>query len=183
MRRGRRAISVLVAAPLIAGCAAGRNAQTSRSESVSDTSDADVGQLQVRNVSVAPPASTRYDAGDDAPLYLTVANSSGSPDLLTAVRSDDARSVRVAPAGSSSASPTASATDSPSSTVGVAFPLGVPGSSALMLGPGTTHLVLQGLTRPVRPGQSVQVTFTFATAGSTTLTVPIGLPEDASSAQ
>ncbi|MGI8681609.1 MAG: copper chaperone PCu(A)C [Mycobacteriales bacterium] len=186
MSRRRRAVAMLLAAPLLVGCAAGRGAQTIMTQTVSDSAGADVGQLQVRNVAVAAPASSGYDKGGEAPLYLTVANSGDSADQLTSVTSDAASSVAVATGPPSAASTSASAgassssspTGSASPTAGTGFPLGVPAGSALRFGPDSTHLVLQGVTRGLRSGESVQVTFTFASAGSTTLTVPVALSED-----
>lgn len=182
MSRRRRAAAVMLAVPLLAACAAGRDAQTIRSDTVSDAAGTDVGQLQLRNVYLAAPETSVYGKGGNARMYLTVASRSDAPDTLTSVTSDAAASVIVMQSGTTgnggapSASP--SGGDSgPTFVGGSGFPLTVPGGSALALGPDSTHLVLQGLNRQLLPGQSVQVTFTFASAGSTTLTVPVELRE------
>lgn len=164
--------AALLAAPLVAGCAAGRNADTINTAEVTDAASADVGPLQVRNAYVAPPETGVYGKGGDAPLYVTVANR-GSADTLTAVTSPDASSVVVA-----AADPTGGSSQPAS---GTGLPLALPGGTALPLGPTSTHLLLQGLGRRLVSGQSVKVTLVFAAAGSTTLTVPVGLAEDAAS--
>lgn len=177
MIRHRVAVALL-AVSVLAGCAAGREAQTSNTDAVGDAAEADVGQLQVRNVHLAAPETPLYGEGGDAPLYLTVANRSEVPDSLTAVTSDDAASVgvRQSELAGGDATPTASPSGgSPTLAGGTSFPLAVPGGSALRLGPDSSHLVLQGLERQLRPGQSVRVTFSFANAGSTTLFVPVAL--------
>jgi len=181
--RRRRAALALLVAPLLAACAAGRDAQTINTDTVNDAAGGDVGALQVRNVYLAAPETSLYGKGSDAPMYLTVANSSGAADTLTAVSSDAAASVNVLAGGTTSGGGASSAGPSgngsgPTVSGGSAFPLAVPSGSALALRPESTHLVLQGLNRQLMPGQSVRVTFTFAGAGSTTLTVPVALRGD-----
>lgn len=182
MSRRHRAAVLLLVAPLLAACAAGRDAQTINTDTVNDAAGADVGALQVRNVYLAAPETSLYGKGGDAPMYLTVANSSRSPDTLTAVSSAAAASVSVMQSGTSGAGGAPSASPNgtgsgPTFVGGSGFPLTVPGGSALALRPDSTYLILRGLNRQLKPGQSVQVTFTFAGAGSTTLTVPVELRE------
>lgn len=179
----RRVAAVLLCGPVLAACAAGRDAQTALVETVSDAANANVGQLQVRNVRLAAPETSLYGTGANVPLYLTVANRAGSADSLTDVTSDVATAVVVVPAGASGASGTPGAdtgAGQPTPASGGILPLPVPTGSALTLGAASAHLVLQGIKHPLRPGQSVRVTFTFADAGSTTLTVPVQLPEGGS---
>lgn len=180
----RRVAAVLLCGPVLAACAAGRDAQTALVETVSDAANTNVGQLQVRNVRLATPETSLYGTGANVPLYLTVANRSGSADSLTDVTSDDATSVVVMPAdagGGATGTPGANAgAGQPTPASGGSLPLPVPTGSALTLGAASAHLVLQGIKHPLRPGQSVRVTFTFADAGSTTLTVPVQLPEGGS---
>lgn len=183
---GRHRVAVaLLALPLLVGCAAGRDSQTSITQAVGDAAETDLGDLQVRNLYLAAPEGSTYSEGDDAPLYLTVASRSRSADSLISVTSPDARSVAVVPAGAeatpsadnTSASPSAGA-GIDSRTTAAELPIEIRGGSALTLGPDSTHLVLQGLVRQLRPSQYVQVTLTFATAGSTTLNVPVELRAD-----
>lgn len=176
----RRVAAVLLLAPLLAGCAAGRNAQTELVETISDAANANVGDLHVRNVRLAAPDTSVYGTGANVPLYLTLSNRGGAADSLTGVTSDDATSVVLTPADA-----TASATPGvgvgagePTPAAAATLPLGLPTGGAVSLGPDSTHLVLQGIKRQLRPGQSVRVTFSFADAGSTTLTVPVQLTED-----
>lgn len=180
----RRVAAALLVAPVLVGCAAGRDAQTIKTQTVSDAAGTDLAQLQVRNVYLAAPETSRYGNGSDVPLYLTVANSGGGSDSLTSVSSDDATSVEVRQSdlGGGGAAPSATPSGgSPTLAGGTSLPLAVPGGSALRLSADSTHLVLVGLKRELGPGQSVSVTFSFASAGSTTLIVPVQLPTDGSS--
>jgi len=45
--------------------------------------------------------------------------------------------------------------------------------------PNTLSATMEGLTRAVKPGPTVDVTFTFAQAGILTLPLPVGSPSTA----
>jgi copper(I)-binding protein len=49
----------------------------------------------------------------------------------------------------------------------------VPAGGSVALQPGGLHLMLIGLSAPLRPGESVPVTLTFEKAGAITVSVPV----------
>jgi len=56
----------------------------------------------------------------------------------------------------------------------------IPAGRTVTLGPGGDHLMLEGLTRAFRPGQSVPVRLRFSRAGEVTLTFLVSASEPAS---
>ena len=52
-----------------------------------------------------------------------------------------------------------------------------PGAAATVLRPGGAHVMLEALTRPLRPGTTFPLTLTFQRAGTLTVEVPVGSPE------
>lgn len=49
----------------------------------------------------------------------------------------------------------------------------VPAAGAVMLQPGGDHLMLEGLLRPITPGETVEVSLRFASGAGITLDVPV----------
>lgn len=52
--------------------------------------------------------------------------------------------------------------------------IAVPAAGAVVLKPGSYHIMLIGLKRPLVAGEKLPVTFTFTTAGARVVQVPIG---------
>jgi copper(I)-binding protein len=104
-------------------------------------------------------AAAPHDPGDGADLLLTVANDGTAADVLSGASSDAAEQVVFGDGDLTATSP-----------LRVAAPAGGVASLQDVSGP---HLELSGLTQELRSGGSVPVTFTFATAGSVTLQVPV----------
>jgi copper(I)-binding protein len=137
--------------PLLAGCEAGVNAQTTRPFSPTDGTSAVFHGIDIRDAFVlGPPAGTTLDAGTSAGLFLALVNN-GAPDQLTAV--------------------TAPGTAASVAIRGGLVTLGQ-GQQALLTGP-TPQLVLERLSRPLAGGQSITVTLSFQNAGAITLTIPV----------
>lgn len=189
-RRFGLVAAAAVAALGLTSCAAGQYAATAVVKpAIAGTSGA-VGSMELQNVSIqAPNVSGRdsgtkyYTAGDNAPMALTVTNVGHAADTLTAVTSPAFTSWTIvgtgssasasAGAGAASGSPTPVQNIAPNERVGL-------GLSNLGVGSGTSPqtLVLTGLTASagnLYPGASVDVTFTFSSAGSITLHVPVDL--------
>ncbi|NUT51900.1 MAG: hypothetical protein HOV94_32100 [Saccharothrix sp.] len=80
-----------------------------------------------------------------------------------------ATTTTTAGATTTTGSPTSDTTASHPSTTGTKRP-----SSADPTEPGAVKIVLQGLTKPLRPGETIRVTFLFEKAGELTLDLPIG---------
>jgi periplasmic copper chaperone A len=54
-----------------------------------------------------------------------------------------------------------------------------PGAAATVLRPGGAHVMLEALTRPLRPGTTFPLTLTFQRAGTLTIEVPVESPQQA----
>ncbi len=89
------AVAVGLLALGIAGCSAGQVTQTDSVEPAVNGNRADVGEIALRDVVLAYPESGRYEAGDEAPLVLTIVNIGGTDDELTSVTSPAAAEVRL----------------------------------------------------------------------------------------
>jgi hypothetical protein len=187
----RAALVALSAAVLTAACAAGQQAQTGREKPTIDGTEGSVGNIKLVNVSLHTPTGTSYAAGANVPMTVYIANSGASDDTLTDVTSTEfpggwqvvSTSSLTGDASTPAASPSPSSSGAASGgaslpiAAGSAVGLGI---SGLNTGDGKSKqtLVLEGLAKqgaPLTPGMAVKITFTFANAGQTTLTVPVQL--------
>jgi copper(I)-binding protein len=117
-----------------------------------------VPQLQITDARAPAPASP-----DVAVVYLTVVNhGSGADRLLSASTTVAGQAVvhqeirkglliTMAPSG----------------------PVVIPAHKSLVLSVGGTHLMLEGLLRPLKVGDRFPVTFYFQHAGDLTISVPV----------
>lgn len=160
----RRTTTVLAAALLplaLTACGVGLDPQTYRERTTQDATNAQAGTLALRNVAIQPPAKGEAElgVGKAAQLTLTIVNPSSEKDTLTAVSTPAASSTRLVDG---------SGHDVPS--------VGIPaeGSAAQ----GDFGVVLVGLTKALRPGVYIDVTFSFATNGRIKLSVPVKLYAD-----
>jgi copper(I)-binding protein len=210
-RRAASALAVALASALVlSGCAAGQDAQTAKQFSVVDGSAADVGAISIRNAGLAAPSdASGYKSGDDVELVAAIVNNSISGDTLISVTTSAASSVLIGPSSSSSdsgsssptASPTASAsatasstdssspTGSPSasattSSAPVSTPIAIPANTLVMIGGDNSKAIqLVGLKSGLISGQSIPVTFTFQSAGSVTVQLPVKILKGATSGE
>jgi copper(I)-binding protein len=138
--------------PVAAGCEAGQNAPTQRwHQPTAGTSALVASTIRVNNMFVlGPTPGFSLKPGDSAGVFLALFNE-GAPDRL----------VRV-------------------SAPGVAASVRLPGGglrlgrqqSVRLTGP-VPRIVLQGLTRSLRGGETVRLTLDFQNAGSVTLPAPV----------
>lgn len=191
----RGGVGVLFAAALITtgliatGCAAGRHSQTAYQRPTLDGTEATVGSIALRGMTIEPPAaSTFYAKGTSAPVRLVIVNSGESADQLTGITSPSISGWRVFPTASAAqgvldptGTPTSSAV-SPSSGAASATsagsqPVNLPAGARVSWGTpeGKAVLVLTSLRKPAYPGSSIPITFSFAKAGNVTVRVPVGL--------
>ena len=134
-----------------AGCEAGAGAQTSRPYAPTDGASTVLHAISIRNVFVLGPAlGQTIPAGGSAGMFLGLVNN-GAPDQLRAVSAPGAAAVVRIPR--------------PAVALGTNQP-------ALLTGP-VPRVILQGLTRPLKAGQWVPVTFYFQNAGLITINVPV----------
>lgn len=159
------------AALVLSGCGAGPGAQTAEQVDAVNGANQEVGPIALRDVALAYPGDDDvfgYEAGEDAPLGVTIVNTSDVADELVAVTSRTAGDVTVQgqttiAGGNALASagidtgPTSSATSGQSQD-------------------GQLRIVLTDLRVPLRPGLNTPVTFRFREAGTVTLPVPIDAP-------
>jgi len=136
------ALALLV---VLAGCAAGQQAQTSEAKTASGGIDGRVGSIVVRDAQFTfdGPISgdTVYQPGDDAPLQVTIINDANAADANTA---DRLVSVESAVAMSGRIVGDARIPDGHTLTAGYDAPV-APGAASV-------DITLLGLTSPVRAG-------------------------------
>ncbi|GDY30824.1 hypothetical protein [Gandjariella thermophila] len=191
----------------LAGCGAGQITQTDTQVAAVNGVSGQAGRIGVRDAQlVFPPSAARYyPKGSDAALVTTIVNDGSSGDRLVSVSSPAASSVNLqgstvlpaafaltavgpsAEGGTSASAPatptsaaTATSTSAPaSSSAGAPSSTSAPGGagSAAALPVGRITITLVNLTRDVRPGETIPVTFVFANSGQVTLDVPIGAPQ------
>jgi hypothetical protein len=118
-RIARTGSGIGVSVALLAGCAAGQNAQTSKEKSVIDGVNVTSGSISLDDVSVSSPSDgAGYTAGADAPVDLVIVNSGTTPDTLISVTADPsvAKSVTISradPSVSDGATPLTTSGSSP----------------------------------------------------------------------
>jgi len=139
-----------LAAVMLTGCAVGQQAQTYQEKAVADATNNSVGAISVRNLAIAGPSEgTVLKAGSDAPMSVSLINSSTDPDELLLARTPAASSVDI---------------------VGPGTTVPVPGLQAAS---PAYSLVLRGLTQDLPTGTYVSLTLSFARNGTKELLVPV----------
>jgi len=192
---------------LVSACSAGQLAQTSEEVAAVPGVNANAGpngEIALRDLLIAYNGPQGYPQGGDAPLVVRIFNDLPQPVKLVRVTAEDAARAVVlvggtpvttaaptAAAASPSAAPSPGATPpgaspSPSPVAAAPTPIAqaisveIASSSYQMLVPGQGgYLVLRGLTRPLGPGSSALVTFTFDDGSSVRVNVPFGVPMEA----
>ena len=109
-----------------------------------------VGDIQLVNAYAEEPRGDWAAPGADLRVDAWLFNDGQRPDELLSVSSPIAGSVEVN---------------------GSSLPAELAAQEWLSFGPTGSYLVLDGLTRPVRAGRTVPITFTFAEAGTLTVDV------------
>jgi copper(I)-binding protein len=142
------AVALAATAMLAAGCGYSHSL-ASTSATTSTGANAQVGQVQLRDVQVNTGVT---DVNRDATVRLTLVNQAGQPDALTAVASDVAGRVEMFA--------DASCTQT--------------GRVTLPAGPSAQYTIrLSDLRIGLVRGGNVPITFTFANAGTITVPTPI----------
>lgn len=154
---------VLIAGLFAAGCGVGVKAETNKEHATPYLANASIGSIAIRAVRIVIADNAAGSASaPQAYLLATLVNSSDTPDTLTsatiaggAAEGDGGSSVNVT----------------------------VPAQQVVSLGepdlalPGPT-LAVGALQTALTAGTAQQVTFTFATAGTTVLTAPVLASDD-----
>jgi copper(I)-binding protein len=97
-------------------------------------------------------------------VYMTLANKTDTADRLTAASSEVARNVQI-----HEMTVVNGIMRMRQLTKGLAIPAG----GSVTLKPGSYHMMLIGLKKPLIAGQALPLTLTFAKAGNISITVPI----------
>jgi hypothetical protein len=168
-RPARRTYGAVAAAVLVAvaltGCGAGAVTQTSTQASAVNGSTGQVGNLVLRDATIAAAttlAGAAYQPGGSAPLNLTLVNTGSTPDKLLSASSPVAGTVQI--------------TGDATIPAGTAVTVGNTGASGPGLAGRTIAIKLNGLVGPIRAGLTYPVTFRFEKAGELTAKLPVGYP-------
>lgn len=103
----------------------------------------------VAGAMIRPEHGRAVREGDRTLFYVDLASTGTTGDVLTSVRTPLAQQAQIV-----------SATGAPVDR------LAVPGATIFRLGPGGPYVLLSGLTRELRPGDTVIVTLTFEKTGN-----------------
>jgi copper(I)-binding protein len=164
---------------LLAGCEAGLTNPTSQQVSVVNGAHEQVGPIKLSDVHFYPagapgaPSREYYQRGDDVPLIAQITNTSARGDRLVKVSSPDFGGVGYHGSHTVDAGQTL--------VTGISHNGGTApsGQRSAPPAPGTTsaRIILKDLRRNrFYSGPTLPVTFTFAKAGTVTLSVPMGAP-------
>lgn len=192
-RRIGGTVAAIAVATTLAACAAGQIAETANVKPSLDGTFGQVGAIKLEGVAIhTPSVSGRasgkqyYVKGNSTAMRISLVNTGQRPDTLTDVSSPAFGGWDVVPTASVSSTATAKVSGAATS-VRVAPQTSVPlGLEDLGYTNPKTHadtsartLVLTGLRKGrLYPGEEVPVTFTFASAGALTLTVPVQLGDN-----
>lgn len=116
-----------------------------------------VGDLSVRDLRAPAPA------GDTMAVYLTVTNSGDADDALVGLTTEVAAMAMLH----------RTVTEGATSRMAMVDAVPVPAHGEMVLEPGGYHVMLAGLRRQPREGETITVTLTFARAGTVTVAVPV----------
>lgn len=191
---------------LVSACSAGQLAQTSEMVPSVPGVNANAGpngEIALRDLLIAYNGQQGYPQGGDAPLVARIFNDGARPVKLVRVTADEtARAVvlvggapgvaatqtaaaTASTAASPSAAPSPGGSPSPSPAAAAPTPITqaisidiAPYSYRLLVPGQGEYLMLRGLTRPLGPGSSVPVTFTFDDGSSVRVNVPFGVPTE-----
>ena len=176
-------VAVLAAAAIsLTSCAIGQHAATAIDKPAVAGTEGSIGSIKLLDVSIkAPDVAGRttgtkfYVPGDTAPLIITLVNSGHAADTLTSVTSTAFSSWSIIKTGANPLTGAGQTSQVIAPQTRVALGLtnlgaGIPDSPQTMVLTGLT-----AATGNLYPGTVIPITFTFATAGSVTLQVPVDL--------
>jgi periplasmic copper chaperone A len=111
-----------------------------------------------------PWARATPNAARTGAVYVTLDNKSSSADRLTGGSSDVADKVQIHEM---------SMTNGTMQMRELANGLAIPAGGTVVLKPGSYHIMLIGLKKPLKAGETVPLTLTFAKAGKVSVKVPV----------
>ncbi len=145
------AAAFLAAAPVLAGCGAGSDAITNKPYSPTEALTAKVRGIAISQAFfLGPDAGSQLPAGGATPLYLSLVNTNQRVDRLLGLGVDPALG-----------------------TAKVVSPVDLPIEKRVGVGNPTPTIVIEGLKKPLRGGESIAVQLQFANAGVIPLKIPV----------
>ncbi|CCG01558.1 copper chaperone PCu(A)C [Blastococcus saxobsidens] len=168
MNRALRAatMGVLLFSPVaLAACSAGQVTQTATQLRDQRGAMAEVGDLNLRAITLAYPEEGLYEAGEDATVRLAIANPGTEDDTLTGISGQGFGGAVVETSGSDTGSGSED--------------LEIPAGSTVFVGAedGPT-ITLTDLDEELTTGEAVELQLTFANAGEVTVPAVVATPED-----
>lgn len=152
---GAATMGVLLLSPLVlSACSAGQVTQTVTQERDKTGAQAHVGDITLREGSLAYPSGGAYEAGDDAELIVAIVNSGQESDTLTGVDGDGFGGAEIS-----------------------GDEIEIPADSTVFVGRDNDATVtLTDLDEGITTGQVLEVTLTFENAGEITVPVSVSNP-------
>jgi len=161
--------ALLLSPVALAACSAGQVTQTNTQDRDKAGPQAEAQNITLRAVVLEYPPSGRYDVGDDAELSAGIVNTAEQPDTLSSIQGDAFEGVRTL-GGTGQA---VSNSSGPATQLGVE----IPSDETVFLGTGNAPtILLENLTESLTPGQSIELTMTFETAGEVTVRALVANP-------
>lgn len=150
------AAAALFAAPVLAGCAVGADANTNQPYAPNEAAALiDGGAYGTRGIHIpqafvlGPDSGAQLAKGGKAPVYLQVINTNGAPDTLQAVVAEGIGTAKLV------------------------APVALPKDTPVNTGKPTPQIVIEGLTEALDGGESVKLHLQFANAGAVAIRVPV----------
>ena len=178
MNRALRATIVGVAlfSPVaLSACSAGQVTQTGTQERDKVGAMAQVGDITLRQVQLAYPRSSSYEAGDDAELTMAIVNTGEEADTLVSVDGEGFSSVEI-----SGTSPEVNTAGSPAgrSPVASADAIEALPDTTVFVGSGDLTVTLTDLDESLTVGQRIPLVLTFENAGEIEVSATVATPDE-----
>ncbi|MEU5867219.1 MULTISPECIES: copper chaperone PCu(A)C [unclassified Nonomuraea] len=148
--------AAFLAAPVLAGCGAGFDANTNKPYAPNEAvALIDQGAYGTRGIHIPQAFILGPDSGaqlawrGSAPIYLNILNTANAADTLQAVSAGSVGAVKVA------------------------TPIQLPPNQLVNTGKPQPQLMLEGISTSLRGGESIRLDLQFANAGTVSLTVPV----------
>jgi periplasmic copper chaperone A len=103
------------------------------------------------------------DAGSTSAVYMTLVNSGGSADALLGARTDAARAVELH----------ATELENNVARMRPVQQIDIPAGGSAELKPGGFHMMLVGITRELKPGETVALTLLFQSGRTIAVAAPV----------
>ncbi|WP_433437137.1 copper chaperone PCu(A)C [Nonomuraea sp. CA-141351] len=148
--------AAFLAAPVLAGCGAGFDANTNKPYAPNEAGVLiENGAYGTRGIQIPQAFILGPDSGaqlawrGSAPIYLNILNTAGAPDTLEAVNAGGMGTVKVT------------------------APIQLPSNQLVNTGKPAPQIMLEAIPKSLRGGESVKLDLQFANAGIVSLNVPV----------